>query len=104
VSSTHIAVGGVFGVGFLREYLSRQRRRTEKRSKPAQRAEEIVTGNSDPATSPDWEKQRAKLNKARIRKLVRRTHLLTIVSAWVVTVPLTALISAILFFVFVSVA
>ncbi len=104
VSSTHITVGGVFGVGFLREYLSRQRRRAEKRAKPAQRAEGKATGNPDPAISPDWEKQRAKLNKARIRKLVRRRHLLTIVSAWVVTVPLTALISAILYFVFVSVA
>ncbi len=35
VSSTHIAVGGVFGVGFLREYLARVRRRAKARARIA---------------------------------------------------------------------
>ena len=104
VSSTHIAVGGVFGVGFLREYLSRRRRGADKLAKATQPAEKVATSNPDPATSPDWEKRRTQLDKARNRRLVRRKHLFTIVSAWVVTVPLTALLSAILFFLFVSVA
>ncbi len=74
VSSTHIAVGGVFGVGFYREW------QEERRSK---------------ATSPlkvgSKERQR--------RKLVRRSHFLTIIAAWVITVPAAALLSGGIFLV-----
>jgi PiT family inorganic phosphate transporter len=34
----------------------------------------------------------------RYRKLVRRSHFLTIIAAWVITVPATALLSAAVFF------
>jgi PiT family inorganic phosphate transporter len=79
VSSTHIAVGGVFGVGFFREFLANYRR-----------------GNSIPqsvgaAATPGYEKPQK-------RKLVRRAHLATIATAWVVTVPMAALLAALLFF------
>ncbi len=101
VSSTHIAVGGVFGVGFLREYLARAQRRTKERARiAAMAAEGAAAGNPGPEASVAWEIQRAKLHKARDRKLVRRSHLMTIVAAWVVTVPLAALLAAILFYVF----
>jgi len=82
VSSTHIAVGGVFGVGFFREYY------TARRSRPG----------------PKWRTETERLAKAsagnnnKRRKLVRRAHLLTIVAAWVITVPAAALIAAGLFF------
>ncbi|MDP6788276.1 MAG: anion permease [Rhodospirillales bacterium] len=102
VSSTHIAVGGVFGVGFLREYLARTQRRARERARTAAAAEggAIAAGNPGPEATLAWEKQRTKLHKARDRKLVRRRHLLTIVAAWVVTVPLAALLAAILFHIF----
>ena len=102
VSSTHIAVGGVFGVGFLREYLARVQRRTKEKARAAALAAEGTTadGNPGPSGSVAWEEQRTKIHKARHRKLVRRSHLLTIVAAWVVTVPLAAFLAAILFYVF----
>lgn len=68
VSSTHVAVGGVFGVGFAREWLDRRG--------PAQGA----------AVLPVEERHR--------RQLIRRSHVATITAAWAVTVPITALLGA----------
>lgn len=85
VSTTHIAVGAVFGVGFFREYYtthSRRRRRylrTHKRSQPHRRA---------PAKDPD------KLHR---RKLVRRSHFVGILAAWAITVPSAAALAAVIF-------
>ncbi|MEO9529360.1 inorganic phosphate transporter [Roseibium sp.] len=77
VSSTHIAVGAVFGVGFYREW-HRNRYVTENgRIKPR--------------------KMMRNREERRRRLLVRRANLLTIVAAWVVTVPATALFAAALF-------
>ena len=77
VSSTHIAVGGVFGVGFFREWDSERRMKTARISVP-----EIPQ-------QPKEERRR--------RKLVRRSHFLTIIAAWVVTVPAAAILSAVIF-------
>lgn len=84
VSSTHIAVGAVFGVGFYREwFMNRIRSR-----RVLERIDDVavtIAGNwrqSEPAD-------------LRRRKLVRRAHVLTIISAWVVTVPAAALLAAI---------
>lgn len=76
VSSTHIAIGAIFGVGFFREW------DTERRLKKARQA-------LPPESIPVEERRR--------RKLVRRSHALTIAAAWVVTVPAAAILSAILF-------
>ena len=102
VSSTHIAVGGVFGVGFLREYLARVRSRAKQRARLAAEAAGVAAaaGNPEQKASVAWEIQRKRIFKTRNRKLVRRKHLLTIVAAWLVTVPLAALLAAILFYVF----
>ena len=43
------------------------------------------------------ERARKKKRKAQKRKLVRRSHLLTIVAAWVITVPAAALLSGLIF-------
>lgn len=77
VSSTHIAVGAIFGVGFFREWDA------ERRLRAAQ-------GNEHDLPHPGPEERRR-------RKLVRRSHVMTIGAAWVVTVPATAVLSAILF-------
>ncbi len=94
VSSTHIAVGGVFGVGFLREYLFMRRRKIADIEKETSRkaAEEKTTG------TVDWEKRKKKLAKSRGRKLVRRSHLMTIIAAWLITVPLAALMASIIYY------
>jgi PiT family inorganic phosphate transporter len=86
VSTTHIVVGAVFGVGFFREYYtvnSRRRRnyiRTHKRYKQVRRG---VLANPD---------------ELRRRKLVRRSHFLGIVAAWAITVPSAAGLAALIFF------
>ena len=102
VSSTHIAVGGVFGVGFLREYIARRRRRAKEREMIAAAAvaDVAVAGNPVTKAPVPWAEQRAKLYKSRDRKLVRRKHLSTIIAAWLVTVPLSAVVAAILFYLF----
>ena len=84
VSSTHIAVGGVFGVGFFREWDASRR---------MQRANVNVP---DLPERPREERRR--------RKLVRRSHFLTIIAAWVITVPAAAVLSAVLFFIIQAVA
>jgi PiT family inorganic phosphate transporter len=75
VSSTHIAVGAVFGVGFFREWHAERRAR----------ALGLVKGKVVP---PD---------ERRRRKLVRRSHFLTVAAAWVITVPASAGLSALIF-------
>ena len=67
VSTTHVAVGGIFGVGFAREWLDRRR------------------GSRSEALPAD---------ETRRRILVRRSHVVTITAAWLVTLPITASLGA----------
>ena len=82
VSTTHTAVGAVFGIGFFREWYTRN----SKRRLDYVRAK---TGHTEfqrrAVRSPDEQHR---------RRLVRRSHFLTIVGAWVITVPISALLSA----------
>ena len=83
VSSTHIAVGGVFGVGFFREWDSGRRMARARLDMSA-------------PERPTEERRR--------RKLVRRSHFLTIIAAWVITVPAAAILSGVIFFIIRSIA
>lgn len=74
VSSTHIAIGAVFGVGFFREWYH----------------ERILNEKRVDTTSPPEVRTR--------KKVVRRGHFITILAAWIVTVPTAALLSAAIFF------
>lgn len=67
VSTTHVAIGGIFGVGYVREWLDRRRNLTRDRV-PAE--------------------------ETRHRMLIRRSHVATISVAWLVTVPITAVLGA----------
>ena len=87
VSSTHIAVGAVFGVGFLREFIVNRGKNKLLRAAPENNVSSI-----DPITSQPVSKKYVK------RKLVRRRHLMTIVAAWVITVPSAAILSGLIFF------
>lgn len=84
VSSTHIAVGGVFGVGFFREWYMDRRLRQ-------------MVGPHEP------DRQLATAERRR-RKLVRRSHLMTVLAAWVVTVPAAAAMSSGLFLILIAIA
>ena len=80
VSSTHIAVGAVFGVGFFREFHWR-----------------ITANKKDVIALKEKEIVKADTKKRVHRKLVRRSHFLTIIAAWVITVPAAAILSGSLF-------
>ncbi|MDO9519305.1 MAG: inorganic phosphate transporter [Pseudohongiella sp.] len=124
VSSTHIAVGGVFGVGFLREYLKSNYARMIAEIKahhPESDAAEIdaFIALFDAATVQERGvmlrqlKQRAqqsdghelfsKLDRKSLKKgyrqeLVKRSQIFRIAGAWLITVPASALMSAFLFY------
>jgi inorganic phosphate transporter, PiT family len=122
VSSTHIAVGGVFGVGFLREYL---------KVSYARMLEEIRFHHQTEGSSPDaveafiarfekasvdqkghmlrelkrksnekilYKGERKGLGRLHSLELVKRSLLLMIAAAWVITVPLAGTMAAMIFF------
>ena len=79
VSSTHIAVGAVFGVGFLREFAENPNRR------------KLRPGHKLNHTAEDA------FNSANVRgkrRLVRRQFVFSIAAAWVITVPASAALAA----------
>lgn len=84
VSSTHVAVGSIFGVGLYREWHSRN-------SKRRQAYLRMKAGGELP---PPKDETEANPDEARRRYLVRRSHLLTIVAAWTITVPASATLAA----------
>jgi PiT family inorganic phosphate transporter len=87
VSSTHIAVGAVFGVGFFREWYTRNSKRRIAYMRMKADHWEI----EDPRErNPD---------ELRRRYLVRRSHFMTIVAAWIITVPASAGLAALLYWV-----
>ena len=104
VSSTHIAIGAVFGVGFFREFLVQRRsnRLAALADEPGEAPRPKMSAAEIAAVAEAGmvltKKQTKKLKKARKRKLVRRRYVLTIIAAWLVTVPIAALLSAIIFF------
>ena len=121
VSSTHVALGGIFGVGFLREFLEQRMGRVIENVIHSHRGDEhfaevqrvmdtfrvasvedkrLMLARLDemgPAAVITAAQQR-QLKKALKRQLVKRSHLMKIVSAWVITVPASALLSAFFFF------
>jgi len=109
VSSTHIAIGALFGVGFLREFLE-QRRRDGRQNDNGITLLGEDADNGDPAedysraTGSGVAREDPTLlalqrEKQRRRYLVRRGHLVTIVSAWLITVPASAGLAALLAFI-----
>ncbi|MFD1913099.1 inorganic phosphate transporter [Halodurantibacterium flavum] len=75
VSSTHITVGAVFGVGFYREWHAERRARL------------LGIAKGKPVAPEE----------RRRRKLVRRSHFMTVVAAWMITVPAAAVIAGLVF-------
>ena len=84
VSSTHIAVGAVFGVGFFREWFTANSRT---------RLRYIHNRAPNGAQTQHAGVRR----RVAARKLVRRAHVNTVVAAWVITVPASAGLAALIF-------
>ncbi|MCW1750616.1 inorganic phosphate transporter [Rhizobium acaciae] len=87
VSTTHIAVGAVFGVGFFREWYTRHSKR-----RIAYIRRKAESFDIDEPEEPN-------IHERRRRYLVRRSHFMTIVAAWIVTVPVSAALAAMIYWV-----
>ncbi|ARO28838.1 phosphate ABC transporter permease protein [Rhizobium sp. NXC14] len=87
VSTTHIAVGAVFGVGFFREWYTR---RSKRRIAYIRRKAE--SWELDEPEEPN-------IHERRRRYLVRRSHFMTIIAAWIITVPVSATLAAMIYWV-----
>lgn len=120
VSSTHTAVGAIFGVGFLREYLKHsndkriQEIRQHHEHADPERVEQLLKHFEESTievkakilselkakkdTTILTNKERKSLNKAYKQELVQRSHLYKIAAAWIITVPLSGVLAAFLFF------
>lgn len=119
VSSTHIAVGGIFGVGFLREYLKRNYAKTlqqirehhkgsasvelenyiEKFGQASIHQKKLMLSELKQHTAEIElsKKERKSLNKVYQKELVKRSAFLKIVAAWLITVPASALLAALIY-------
>ena len=119
VSSTHIAIGGVFGVGFLREYLksnyATQLHKIMEHHDPAEQErlkpflddfrnasveemENLLKQAKKKKQVPLSKSERKRLKKLYREEMVKRSHLVRIAAAWIITVPASAIMAAILFF------
>jgi len=114
VSSTHIAVGAIFGVGFLREWLDREsmnknhsklQAAVEKQNKlkkelESLKSEEDYKRQVELMAQLKYQKKKVKSIKKSLREnYVKRGMVKKIIAAWVITVPAAAILSAIIFFV-----
>lgn len=120
VSSTHVAVGAIFGIGFLREYLkARYGKMLETIEQAHGRKSELdlfmerfrkasVKRKGLMLESLKKTKQKelllAKNDKKALKKvykqeLVKRSAMNKIIASWIITVPASALFSALVYFV-----
>jgi PiT family inorganic phosphate transporter len=97
VSSTHIAVGAIFGVGYLREFIS-----NTGVPNPAVRPRTLFLEPSRLNKTP--EQALANYRKRERRRLVRRQHVVGIAAAWLITVPAAAALAALLYWLMGSIA
>ena len=124
VSSTHIAVGAVFGVGLLREYLKSNYARVLdeiKEHHPEDQQAELqkfmsrfskasykhkdemlrelkLTSKMDKEKPLFSNRERKGLRKVYRRELVKRSLVMRIAAAWVITVPASTILSAMVYF------
>jgi len=126
VSSTHIAIGGVFGVGFLREYLhlTTKEPSIEENELIIQDERENISAYTQERKNLEAQPDKGEAEYARIVELykliakeneiikstkkeikktkkieyVKRDAVKKIVAAWLITVPAAAMLAAVLFF------
>ncbi len=125
VSSTHIAIGGVFGVGFLREFLDANEQRflqeTRKKFKKHKRELDIMQDELDKLEliedkskanyirivelykriderEDQIKQERKDVKDAKSTKYVKRDAVKKIIAAWIITVPAASMLAAAIFF------
>jgi len=120
VSSTHIAVGAIFGVGFLREYLKAsygemvQDIKHHHETGNPEEVEKFLLEFKEAALEKKQQmlfqlkiksakahitkKERKQLKKIYNTELVKRSHVYRIIAAWVITVPVSGIMAALLYF------
>ena len=119
VSSTHIAVGAIFGVGFLREWIDSKgsSEKVLKLRAEVQKHKELKEELKSLKGTQEFEikyrlTQEIKEHKKLVKSLkdtikenyVKRGMVKKIILAWVITVPVAATISAMIFFIIRGVA
>ncbi|GAA6140474.1 inorganic phosphate transporter [Hydrogenophaga sp. 5NK40-0174] len=125
VSTTHISIGAVFGVGFLREllkvnyakmeatvfaghqgedraeveaYLQRfEAAEVKEKKKMLADMKKRAKANAQAEGAVFDKSERKAFKKAYKKELVKRSAVMRIVAAWIITVPATAVLAAILF-------
>lgn len=122
VSSTHIAIGAIFGVGFLREYLKKRYYEMQQtiieahKGKDAQEVQvfldrfnkasikkkglmlEAIKNRKAKELPLFDKKERKSLKKAYKHELVKRSALNKIIASWLITVPVSALLGGLTYF------
>ncbi len=126
VSSTHIAIGGIFGVGFLREYLQETELKDviehdkeviddEKKILKAYNSELKTLEKKSEKEKDDYKRivqlyklideeedkikeAKKEMKTAKKVQYVKRDTIKKIVAAWIITVPIAAVLSAMVFF------
>jgi PiT family inorganic phosphate transporter len=94
VSSTHIAVGSVFGVGLFREWYTANSARRRAYIERRRNEETGETQEETKARQDDGDDDDQVVRQYRF--LVRRSYLMSILAAWAVTVPASGLLAALL--------
>ena len=95
VSTTHIAVGSVFGVGLFREwYTANSARRRAFIEHKAALGDSAALTTIAKASQVDGDVEEDGTENRRYRYLVRRSYLSSILAAWVITVPASAVMAA----------
>lgn len=125
VSSTHIALGAIFGIGFLREYLKKRYYEMQQtiieayKGKDAKEVEEFLDKfnkaniknkglileslKKSKVKAPINKSERKLLKKAYKEELVKRSAVKRIVASWLITVPVSALLGGITYYVIIAV-
>ncbi|MGK0255605.1 MAG: PiT family inorganic phosphate transporter [Arcobacteraceae bacterium] len=126
VSSTHIAVGGIFGVGFLREYLEKKEKKDyvaigQVAMEDEKKVLKILTSELKTLDSKKDKKKddyqrivalyhmieseedkikgvKKDLKNAQKVQYVKRDAIKKIIAAWIITVPAAAILSALIYF------
>jgi PiT family inorganic phosphate transporter len=119
VSSTHIAVGAIFGIGFLREWLKlnyavlQEEIRSHLKDQAPEAIDSFLTRfnqasfsekgqmlerlDRSPGTIGVDQRERRTLQKLYRRALVERSTLIRILSAWLLTLPVSGLLAALVY-------
>jgi len=119
VSTTHVTVGAVLGVGFLREYLKRHNATTREKIAHHLNGKnlDLINRFLDEFYASSWrqkrvmlkqlethsqvrvlsKRERKELSELYRKELVKRSAILRIITAWLLTLPVAGLLASLIF-------